>query len=117
MQNSLPAAGLSVITTILLPARERLHRALKNLLSEQEAHDALAFLAATLVILPLAPNRKLGALGSFNPRKIWELVVLVMAVSAASYIALRALGISPGPGTGGICRRVHIGKCNHRIDG
>jgi uncharacterized membrane protein (DUF4010 family) len=92
MQNSLLAAGLSVITTILLAARERLHRALKNLLSEQEAHDALVFLAATLVILPLAPNRKLGPLGSFNPRKIWELVVLVMAVSAASYIALRALG-------------------------
>src|SRR5665811_2445459 len=63
-----------------------------NLLSEQEAHDALVFLAATLVILPLAPNRELGPFGAFNPRKIWELVVLVMAVGGVSYIALRALG-------------------------
>src|SRR5664279_2333754 len=92
MQNALLAAGLSVVVTILLAARERLHRALKNLLSEQEAHDALVFLAATLVILPLAPNRELGPFGAFNPRKIWELVVLVMSVGAASYIALRAFG-------------------------
>lgn len=58
MQNPLLAAGLSVVTTILLAARERLHLTLKNLLSEQEAHDALVFLAATLVILPLAPVRQ-----------------------------------------------------------
>ena len=92
MRNPLLAAGLAVITTILLAARERLHRALKNLLSEQEAHDALVFLAATVVILPLAPNRELGPFGAFNPRKIWELVVLVMAIGGVSYIALRALG-------------------------
>jgi hypothetical protein len=41
---------------------------------------ALIFLAATLVILPLAPNRELGPFGAFNPRKIWELVVLVMGL-------------------------------------
>ncbi len=91
-QNPLLAAGLAVVTTILLASRERMHRGLKNLLSEQEAHDALVFLAATLVILPLAPDRELGPFGAFNPRKIWELVVLVMAVGATSYIALRALG-------------------------
>lgn len=92
MQNPVLAAGLSVVTTILLAAREHLHSALKNLLSEQEAHDALVFLAATLVILPLAPNRQLGPFGAFNPRKIWELVILVMAVGSASHIALRAFG-------------------------
>ena len=92
MQNPLLAAGLSVVTTILLAARERLHGALKNLLSEQEAHDALIFLAATLVILPIVPNRAIGPFDAFNPRKNWELVVLVMAVGAASYVALRALG-------------------------
>ncbi len=62
------------------------------MLSEQEAHDALVFLAATLVILPIVPNRALGPFDAFNPRKTWELVVLVMAVGAASHIALRALG-------------------------
>ena len=69
---------------------------MENVLSEQESHDALVFLAATLVILPLAPNRELGPFGAFNPRKIWELVVMVMAVSGASYIALRILGSHAG---------------------
>ena len=92
MQDQMLAAGLSVVTTILLATRERLHRALKNLLSEREVHDALIFLAATLVILPLAPNHTLGPFGTFNPRKIWELVVLIMAIGGVSYIALRALG-------------------------
>ena len=92
MQNPLLAAGLSVVTTILLATRERLHGALKNLVSEQEAHDALIFLAATLVILPIVPNHAMGPFDTFNPRKIWELVILVMGVSAASYVALRALG-------------------------
>jgi uncharacterized membrane protein (DUF4010 family) len=91
LRNPLLAASLGVITTILLASRDFLHAALKNLLSEQEAHDALVFLAAALVILPLAPDREIG-FGAFNPRRILELVVLVMAMSAASYIALRAFG-------------------------
>jgi len=96
MQDPPLAVGLSVVTTILLASRERLHHAFKNLLSDQEAHDALVFLAATLVILPLAPNRDMGPFGAFNPRKIWELVVLVMGVSATSYIAVRAVGLRLG---------------------
>lgn len=92
MPQPLLAAGLSVVTTIGLASRERLHRVFKDLLSQQEVHDGLIFLAATLVILPLTPNRNLGPLGAFNPRKIWELVVLVMAIGAASYIFLRSLG-------------------------
>ena len=96
MQNAPLAVGLSVVSTILLASRERLHHAFKNLLSDQEAHDALVFLAATLVILPLALNRDIGPFGAFNPRKIWELVVLVMGVSAASYVAVRAVGLRLG---------------------
>ena len=119
MRNALLAAGLSVVVTILLAARGRLHRVLKNLLSEQEAHDALVFLAAALVILPLAPNRELGPYGAFNPRKIWELVILVMSVGAASYIALRALGSRLGLALSGfvggfISASATIGSMGHR---
>jgi len=95
-KNPLLAAGLAVVTTILLASRERLHIALRSLLSKQEAHDALVFLAASLVILPLAPDRELGPFQAFNPRKICELVVLVMAVGGLSYIALRAFGARLG---------------------
>lgn len=86
------AAGLSVLVTGLLAARDRLHRIFRDLLSEREVHDGLIFLAATVVILPLAPNRDLGPFGAFNPYKIWLLVVLVMSISAAGYSLLRFLG-------------------------
>jgi uncharacterized membrane protein (DUF4010 family) len=86
------AAGLGVITAILLASRSRLHRALRELVTEQEAHDVLLFLAATLVILPLAPDHAVGPFGVLNPRRLWALVVLVMGVSGVGHIALRALG-------------------------
>lgn len=102
VHDPLLAASLGVITTILLASRDYLHAALKNLLSEQEAHDALVFLAAALVILPLAPDRKIGPFGTFNPRRILELVVLIMAMSSASYIALRAFGSRLGLALAGL---------------
>ncbi len=86
------AAGLAVVVTILLAARARLHRLLRDLLTEQESHDALLFAAATLVVLPLMPNHPVGPYGVANPRRLWELVVIVMAISGAGYIALRSLG-------------------------
>lgn len=96
MQAPLPAAGLGVVTTVLLASRGALHRAFRNLLSEQEAHDALVFLATALVVLPLAPNKEMGPFGAFNPRRISELVVLVMGISSVSHIALRAAGARLG---------------------
>jgi uncharacterized membrane protein (DUF4010 family) len=96
MRNAALAAGLSVITTILLASRSILHRGLRDLLSEQEAHDALVFLAIALVALPLSPDHVIGPFHAFNPRRILELVVLVMAMGSASYIAMRAFGTRLG---------------------
>ncbi|HWO02538.1 MAG TPA: DUF4010 domain-containing protein [Blastocatellia bacterium] len=86
------AAGLSVVVVALLAARTRLHRFVQRVLTEQELHDALLFAAATLVILPLTPDHAVGPLGVLNPRTLWKLAVMVMSISAAGYIALRALG-------------------------
>lgn len=86
------AAGLGVLVTALLAARTRLHRFLREALTEQEAHDALLFAAASLVILPLMPNHTVGPYGVLNPRRFWELVILIMAISGAGYIALRTIG-------------------------
>jgi hypothetical protein len=86
------AAGLGVVTTVLLASRDLLHRWLRDLLTEQEAHDAVLFLAAALIILPLTPDRTIGPMGIFEPRKLWELVVLVLAIAGTGHIATRAFG-------------------------
>jgi uncharacterized membrane protein (DUF4010 family) len=86
------AAGMAVVVTILLAARERLHTFVSRVLTEQEVHDGLLFAGAALVILPLVPNEPLGPYGAFNPFVIWRLVVIVMAIGALGYVAVRLLG-------------------------
>ena len=92
MQQPALAAGLAVAVTVLLAARSRLHRFVRSVLSEDELQDALIFAGATLVVLPLVPDRPMGPYGALNPHSIWILVILVMAISAAGYIAVRMLG-------------------------
>jgi uncharacterized membrane protein (DUF4010 family) len=90
------ASGIAVVVTILLASRESLHRFARGALSPQELHDAMLLFAAALVVLPLTPNRRLGPLGVLNPRLVWTLVVLVMAINAAGYIAVRLFGARVG---------------------
>jgi uncharacterized membrane protein (DUF4010 family) len=61
-------------------------------MTEDELHDLLVFAAAAVIVLPLLENEGMGPWDSINPYKIWRLVVLVMGVSGAGYIALRTLG-------------------------
>ena len=86
------AGSLAVTVTILLASRTRLHRFVHSVLTENELNDILIFAGATLVVLPLIPDRSMGPYGALNPHSIWILVVLVMAISGAGYIAVRMLG-------------------------
>jgi len=92
MQRPALAGGIGVIIAVLLAARSRLHQFVGRILTEAELHDALIFAAATLVVLPLLPDRAMGPYGALNPRSIWLVVILVMAISAAGYVAVRGLG-------------------------
>lgn len=86
------AGAAAMAVTILLAARSWLHNFVRRVLSPEELQDGLLFGAAALVILPLVPDRSVGPYDVFNPFILWRLVVLVMAVSAAGYIAQRTLG-------------------------
>ncbi len=55
-------------------------------------HDGLLLAAAALVILPLTPDRVIGPYAVLNPRTLWTLAVMVMAINALGYIALRSTG-------------------------
>lgn len=86
------AAGAGVAVAVVLAARTRLHALARDVLTEQELHDALLFAACALIVLPLVPDETIGPYGVFNPFTLWRLVVLMMAVSAAGYIGIRLLG-------------------------
>ncbi len=86
------AAGVGVATAIILASREQIHRVVRETLSDRELHDGLLFAACALIVLPLLPDRGLGPHGSLNPSIIWRLVVIVMAIQAAGYVAIRTIG-------------------------
>lgn len=86
------AGGLAVTLALLLAARTRLHRFVRTVMTESELEDALIFAGASLVILPLVPDRAIGPYGVLNPHAIWIVLLLVMAISAAGYLAVRLLG-------------------------
>lgn len=90
------ASGLAVTVTVLLATRSALHQFVSSVLTDQEVHDALLLAAAALVVLPLLPDETIGPLDVLNPFSVWRLVVLLMAISSAGYVAVRAVG--PGYG-------------------
>jgi len=92
VEERLLAAGLSVAVAILLALKGPLHRFVGQALTEGEMRDALVFAAATLVVLPLLPNRAMGPFQALNPYTIWLVVILVMAVGAAGHVAVRVIG-------------------------
>jgi uncharacterized membrane protein (DUF4010 family) len=86
------AAAIAVAVTVLLYAKAWLHNLVITVISKDELDDALIFAAATLVVLPLVPNRQMGPYLALNPHSIWIVIVLVMAISAAGYVAVRVFG-------------------------
>lgn len=96
------AAALGVVVAVVLASKSGLHRFTRETLTEQEMHDGLLLAAAAMVILPLLPDRSLDPWQALNPRKLWMLVVIVMAINAAGYVALRALGPRKGLALAGL---------------
>ena len=86
------AAGLGVVVAALLVARSALHRFVLSVLTDEELRSLLIFAGATLVVLPLLPDHPIGPYGALNLRTIWIVVILVMAVSALGYVAVRLVG-------------------------
>ncbi len=90
------AISLGIVLTIILAAKQQLHRFVREQISEAEFDATLKFLAVVLVIYPILPDRELGPYGFFNPRQVWGLVILVSTISYAGYFLIRWLGSRRG---------------------
>jgi len=58
MRQPAVATGVGVVVAVLLAARTRVHRFVRDVLTEQELQDALLFAAAALVVLARTPDRR-----------------------------------------------------------
>ncbi len=90
------AAALAVVLAGALALKTRLHRFATDWLSEAELHDGLLLSALALVLLPLLPAEPIAWLGHLSPRRVLMLVVVILAMQAASHLAQRLLGPRAG---------------------
>ncbi len=90
------SGAAAVIVTVLLASRPWLHEVVKQRMTDRELHDGLILLAAALIVLPLLPDRTVDPWEVFNPRNMWIVVVLVMAINALGYVGLRLWGPKQG---------------------
>jgi uncharacterized membrane protein (DUF4010 family) len=90
------SAAIAVSLAILLAAKDPIHGFVINMVTKDELNDFLILAAATLIILPLVPNTFIGPFQAINPRNLWLIVILVMAISALSHLALRWFGARIG---------------------
>ena len=89
------AIALAVLATAVLAMKRPLHGFAKRL-SAQEVRAMLTFLVVALVVLPLLPDRPVGALLGLNPRFVWTMVVLVSAIDLAAFLSVRAFATRRG---------------------
>jgi uncharacterized membrane protein (DUF4010 family) len=83
------------VVVAVLAFKEATHAWIEAL-SWEEIRSALAILAATLIALPLLPDRALDPYGAFNPREVWLLTIVIAGVGFGGYVALRVFGPKAG---------------------
>lgn len=91
------AAGLAVTTVLLLHAKEPLQQLSKRL-GQHELAAAIQFGVISVIVLPLLPDRSFGPLDVLNPRKIWLMVVLIVALNLTGYVLVKIRGSKQGLG-------------------
>ncbi len=97
----LPAILVGGMVVILLHWKERLHGFVGRI-GEKDIRAVVNLALIALVILPILPDQAYGPYGVLNPHRIWLMVVLIVGISMAAYVAYQLLGAESGAVVGGI---------------
>jgi uncharacterized membrane protein (DUF4010 family) len=92
-------AGAGV--ALLLHWKVPLHRFAERI-GAQEFDALMRFILISLVILPVLPDHGYGPYEILNPRRIWLMVVLIVGISMAGYVAFKLFGAKLGTLAAGI---------------
>lgn len=91
------AVGVAIAAAVvlLLHLKAQLHSLARGL-DEKDVHAIMQFVLISCIILPVLPDQTYGPFDVLNPRRIWWMVVLIVGLSLAGYVAFRLLGSKAG---------------------
>jgi uncharacterized membrane protein (DUF4010 family) len=95
------AIVLGATMAMLLHLRDQLKGWVKRL-SDQDVRAVMQFVAISLIVLPVLPDRTYGPYDVLNPRQIWWMVVLIVGMNLAGYAAFRLMGRRAGTAAAGV---------------
>lgn len=94
------AVAVSGAVVLLLHFKEPMHHVVRSM-GEGDMAAIMQFALVTLVILPVLPDRAFGPHDVLNPREIWWMVVLIVSINLAGYVASKVFGTRSGALLGG----------------
>jgi uncharacterized membrane protein (DUF4010 family) len=83
--------ALGVAMTFLLSSKKWLH-GIASRVSQEDFYATVKFLIVAVIVLPLLPDEALGPWNAINPFDVGVVVVLISALSFIGYVAMRLLG-------------------------
>ena len=95
------AVAVGGTVAILLEMKLQLHGLVARL-GDADIKAIMQFVLISFIILPVLPNQTYGWYDVLNPREIWWMVVLVVAMSLGGYIVWKFFGQHAGTVLGGI---------------
>lgn len=95
------AIAIGAGAAALLQYKGQLHGISKKL-GDEDLRAIMQFALISLVILPVLPDKTYGPYLVLNPRQVWWMVVLIVGLSLAGYIAYKFFGENAGVLLGGI---------------
>lgn len=89
------AVILAGLTTILLHYKTSMHRFVRGL-GDPDLHAIMQFVLISLVILPILPRQTYGPYQVLSPFNVWLMVVLIVGIGLAGYVAYKLFGGKKG---------------------
>lgn len=98
-----PSVSIVVGTgvAVLLHLKPEMH-GLARRLSDGDYHAMMRFALISLVVLPVLPDEAYGPYGVLNPHRIWWMVVLIVGLGLAGYVAYKIFGQRAGAVLAGV---------------
>jgi uncharacterized membrane protein (DUF4010 family) len=85
------AAGIGIVAAAILATKGQIRSFARDVFSDSEYLDTLAFLSLIFIIFPILPRGGYGPFGFFDARKIWVFVILVSGVDYVGYFFTKFL--------------------------